>query len=133
MTSWAGADDWKQLNPYAYGLSSSYDPNTQILTISFTLNAPAITDGTYNKDLIQQFCDDNGITCKFREEEDNNYNEGSIILQSRNAGDEVKKGTTLTITIATNTKDVNLMIDRTKRDIYAIIDMIIAKHILYRE
>ena len=48
VTSWAGADDWKQLNPYAYGLSSSYDPNTQILTISFTLNAPAITDGTYN-------------------------------------------------------------------------------------
>ena len=35
--------------------------------------------------------------------------------------------------LATNTKDVNLMIDRTKRDIYAIIDMIIAKHILYRE
>ena len=66
---------------------------------------PDFTDGTYNKDLIQQFCDDNGITCKFREEEDNNYNEGSIILQSRNAGDEVKKGTTLTITIATNTKD----------------------------
>ena len=48
VMGWAGADDWKQLNPYAYGLSSSYDPNTQILTISFTLNAPAITDGTYN-------------------------------------------------------------------------------------
>ena len=48
VTSWAGADDWKQLNPYAYGLSSSYDPNTQILTISFTLNAPAIIDDTYN-------------------------------------------------------------------------------------
>ena len=66
---------------------------------------PDFTDGTYNKDLIQQFCDDNGITCKFREEEDNNYNEGAIILQSRNSGDEVKKGTTLTITIATNTKE----------------------------
>jgi serine/threonine-protein kinase len=66
---------------------------------------PDFTDGTYNKDLIQQFCDDNGITCKFREEEDNNYNEGAIMLQSRNSGDEVKKGTTLTITIATNTKD----------------------------
>ena len=33
---------------------------------------PDFTDGTYDKDLIQQFCDDNGITCKFREEEDNN-------------------------------------------------------------
>ena len=31
------------------------------------------TDGTYTRDLIQQFCDDNKITCKFREEEDNNY------------------------------------------------------------
>ena len=66
---------------------------------------PDFTDGSYDKDLIQQFCDDNGITCKFREEEDNNYNEGAIILQSRNSGDEVKKGTTLTITIATNTKE----------------------------
>ena len=66
---------------------------------------PDFTDGTYNKDLIEQFCEDNKITCKFREEEDNNYNEGAIILQSRNVGDEVKTGTTLTITIATNTKE----------------------------
>ena len=35
--------------------------------------------------------------------------------------------------LASNTKDVNLMISRTKRDIYAIIDTIIAQHILYRE
>ncbi len=67
---------------------------------------PDFTDGTYNKDLIEQFCDDNKITCKFREEEDNNYNEGAIILQSREVGTEVKVGTTLTITIATNTKEV---------------------------
>ena len=65
---------------------------------------PDFTDGTYDKDLIEQFCDDNKITCKFREEEDNNYNEGAIMLQSRSAGDEVKEGTTLTITIATNSK-----------------------------
>ena len=66
---------------------------------------PDFTDGTYDQDLVQQFCDDNKITCKFREEEDNNYNEGAIILQSRSAGDEVKTGTTLTITIATNAKE----------------------------
>ena len=66
---------------------------------------PDFTDGTYNKDLVEQFCEDNKITCKFREEEDNNYNEGAIILQSRDVGDEVKTGTTLTITIATNTKE----------------------------
>ena len=65
---------------------------------------PDFTDGTYTQDLIQQFCDDNKITCVFRLEEDNNYEEGSIMLQSRSAGDEVKSNTTLTITIATNTK-----------------------------
>ena len=66
---------------------------------------PDFTDGTYTRDLVEQFCDDNKITCNFREEEDNNYNEGAIILQSRSAGDEVKVGTTLTITLATNTKE----------------------------
>ena len=66
---------------------------------------PDFTDGTYNKDLIQQFCDDNKIICNFREEEDNNYNEGDIMLQSRSAGDEVRVGTTITITIATNSKE----------------------------
>jgi len=66
---------------------------------------PDFTDGTYNKDLIQQFCDDNKIICNFKEEEDNNYNEGAIMLQSRGVGDEVKEGVTLTITIATNSKE----------------------------
>ena len=33
-----------------------------------------------------------------------NYKEGAIILQSRDIGEEVKPGTTLVITIATNTK-----------------------------
>ena len=31
---------------------------------------PDFTDGTYDKDLIQQFCDDNKITCIFKENED---------------------------------------------------------------
>ena len=64
---------------------------------------PDFTDGTYTRDLVQQFCDDNNITCVFKTEEDNNYKEGAIILQSRSAGDEVKSNTKLTITIATNT------------------------------
>lgn len=66
---------------------------------------PDFTDGTYTKDLVQQFCDDNKITCEFREEEDNNYNEGDIILQSRSVGEEVKAGVKIIITIATNTKE----------------------------
>ena len=66
---------------------------------------PDFTDGTYNRDLIQQFCDDNKIVCVFKQEEDNNFKEGAIILQSRGVGDEVKTGTTITITIATNSKE----------------------------
>ena len=65
---------------------------------------PDFTDGTYTKDLIEQFCSDNNITCNFKEELDNNYKEGDIILQSRSVGDEVRAGTTLTITIAKNSK-----------------------------
>ena len=66
---------------------------------------PDFTDGSYNRDLIDQFCTDNKITCTFKEELDNNYKEGAIILQSRGIGEEVKAGTTLIITIATNTKE----------------------------
>ena len=68
---------------------------------------PDFTDGTYTQDLIQQFCDDNNIVCVFKLEEDNNYKEGSIMMQSRAAGDEVKGNTKLTITVATNTKANN--------------------------
>ena len=66
---------------------------------------PDFTDGSYDKDLIQQFCDDNDITCNFKEELDNNFKEGDIMLQSRAAGDEVRAKTTLTITIAINSKE----------------------------
>ena len=66
---------------------------------------PDFTDGTYTKDLIQQFCDDNKLICNFKTEIDNNYKEGAIILQSRSVGDEVKPSMTLTITIAENKKE----------------------------
>lgn len=66
---------------------------------------PDFTDGTYTKDLIQQFCDDNNVTCTFVEENNNNYNEGAIMYQSREMGTEVKGGTTLRIKVATNTKE----------------------------
>ena len=69
---------------------------------------PDFKDGTYTKDLVQQFCDDNKIICKFKESEDDTYNEGAIIGQSRDVGDEVKTGTTLTITVATNSQKDSL-------------------------
>ena len=66
---------------------------------------PDFTDGSYDRVKAQQFCDDNGIECIFKEKVDNSYNEGSIIEQSREAGEEVKSGAKITITIATNSSD----------------------------
>ncbi len=75
---------------------------------------PDFTDGSYTKDLVQQFCDDNKINCIFKMEEDNNYKEGAIILQSRSAGDEVKIGSSITITVATNSKNSDSTADLNK-------------------
>ena len=75
---------------------------------------PDFTDGSYTKDLVQQFCDDNKINCIFKMEEDNNYKEGAIILQSRSAGDEVKVGSSITITVATNSKNSDSTADLNK-------------------
>lgn len=77
---------------------------------------PDFTDGTYTRDLIQQFCDDNKIICNFKEEEDNNFKEGSIMLQSRDVGDEVKPNTSMTITIAVNKKQQTDNNDKTTSD-----------------
>ncbi len=63
---------------------------------------PDFTDGSYTRDLIEQFCEDNGIKCIFKEIFDDKAHPGDILFQSRNIGDEVIKGTTLTITIASN-------------------------------
>ncbi len=68
---------------------------------------PDFTDGSYDRDLIQQFCDDNKITCIFKEEEDNKFKPGDVISQSRGFGDEVKSGTTLTVTIAVEVSNEN--------------------------
>jgi len=66
---------------------------------------PDFTDGSYTVDTVKQFCEDNGIIFNTPNKvEDNSYKEGAIIKQSRDAGDEVKAGTSLTITIATNSK-----------------------------
>ena len=84
------------------------DDKTSVITLDYAVLVsvyPDFSDGTYTRDLIEQFCTDNKITCTFKEELDNNYKEGAIILQSRGVGEEVKTGTTLIITIATNTKE----------------------------
>lgn len=60
---------------------------------------PDFLDGTYNKEKIQIFCDDNGIECEFTETE-SDKKPGTILSQGRKAGVEVKPGVTLKIVIA---------------------------------
>lgn len=89
-------------------LSQNKDPETRIteggvleLTYATLITIyPDFTDGTYDKEKIQQFCDDNKIKCEFKEKEDSTHKEGTILKQGRAAGGEVKEGVTLTITIA---------------------------------
>ena len=61
---------------------------------------PDFTDGSYTKVGVQQFCEDNKITCNFTEQDTKTYETGTILSQSRAAGDEIKEGQSITITIA---------------------------------
>ena len=61
---------------------------------------PDFTDGTYKVKKIQEFCDDNGITCVFEYVETVDYPDGTILTQSRAKDVEVKKGVTLRIEVA---------------------------------
>lgn len=91
---------YEQLKKFIDNNYIDSDDEDVILTTVY----PDFTDGTYTKDLIQQFCDDNRITCIFKMVEDNNYNDGAIILQSKEVGNEVRANNVLVITIATNTE-----------------------------
>ena len=61
---------------------------------------PNFTDGTWTVDKIQTFCNENGITVKFKTEIKNGFNEGDIIYQSRLEGDPIVKGVEINITVA---------------------------------
>ena len=61
---------------------------------------PDFTDGTYTKVKAQQFCEDNKVTCNFEEKETKTEETGTILAQSRSAGDEIKSGQSITLTIA---------------------------------
>ena len=61
---------------------------------------PDFTDGNYTKVKVQQFCEDNKITCNFTDQETKSYETGTILSQSRAAGDEIKAGQSITITLA---------------------------------
>ena len=60
---------------------------------------PDFTDGKWDKDKVQAFCDDNKIECIF-DEEYSDKESGTVIAQGRKAGVEVKEGVTLKVTLA---------------------------------
>lgn len=64
---------------------------------------PDFLDGSYDRNKIQAFCDDNEIKCEF-EETESSKEPGTILSQGRKAGVEVKKGVTLKIVIAKEKK-----------------------------
>ena len=64
---------------------------------------PDFLDGSYDRNKIQAFCDDNEIKCEF-EETESSKEAGTIISQGRKAGVEVKKGVTLKIVISKGQK-----------------------------
>ena len=70
-----------------------YVPNMQEYYPDFTL-------GDYSLSDIQAFCEKYGLTLKEEYVEDDTYEPGSIISQSREAGSEIIKGMSLKITIA---------------------------------
>lgn len=66
---------------------------------------PDFTDGSYDKVKVQQFCEDNKITCNFTEKETKTDATGTILSQSRTAGEEIKAGQSITVTIAKKIED----------------------------
>lgn len=76
---------------------------------------PDFLDGSYDRNKIQAFCDDNEITCEFDETE-SSKEPGTILSQGRKAGVEVKKGVTLKIVIAKARKTSNIDSSNTNDD-----------------
>lgn len=65
-----------------------------------TENYPDFTTGDYSLSDIQAFCEKYGLTLKEEYVQDDSYETGAIISQSRAAGSEIIKGMTLKIVIA---------------------------------
>jgi eukaryotic-like serine/threonine-protein kinase len=65
-----------------------------------TENYPDFTTGDYSLSDIQAFCEKYGLTLKEEYVQDDTYEPGAIISQSRAAGSEIIKGMTLKIVIA---------------------------------
>ena len=66
VAGWAGVDDWNQPNPFAYDLKSEVIDNGATLKLTYSLNATAVSDYTYNDQLGLQIylVDENGNRIK---------------------------------------------------------------------
>ena len=76
-------------------------------TITFTIpniyvSYPNFTDGTYTREDVQKFCDENGITLNVTEVQDIQSENGAIVYQNMAAGSKVSKGANLRIKIVQN-------------------------------
>lgn len=76
-------------------------------TITFTIpnvyvSYPNFTDGTYTKDDVQKFCDENGLTLNVTEVQDLQSENGAIVYQNMAAGSKVSKGANLRIKVVKN-------------------------------
>jgi len=75
--------------------------DTITLTIpSFITVYPDFVNEVYTLTQVQEFCTKNGITLVTKEKESTTDKDGTVIYQSRKAGDKVVSGATLTITVS---------------------------------
>ncbi len=61
---------------------------------------PDFTDGTWTASRIEDFCDEHGLKCTFKQVSNTEERDGTIISQSRPKGDKVESGADLTIKVA---------------------------------
>ena len=91
-------------------LDQDVEPGTKLGegdTITFTIpniyvSYPNFTDGTYTKDDVQKFCDENGLTLNVTEVQDLQSENGAIVYQNMAAGSKVSKGANLRIKVVKN-------------------------------
>lgn len=91
-------------------LEQDVEPGTKLGdgdTITFVIpniyvSYPDFTDGTYTKDDVQKFCDENGLTLNVTEVEDQTKFDGAVIYQNMAAGSKVSKGANLRIKVVKN-------------------------------
>ena len=91
-------------------LEQDVEPGTKLgegdtitLTIpNIYISYPNFTDGTYTKDDVQKFCDENGLTLHVTEVQDLQSENGAIVYQNMAAGSKVSEGANLRIKVVKN-------------------------------